>query len=157
MEEQFHRMSEKALRQVLITSRAAWMMVCMSSRLLRQSCTWDTTSPSNCLQCCVWFKARTEGVLNRASHLMPLQVPFCKIKVRKKATKNCRFISAFVFVFPSLSVMTRSEGRRKILFLKKILKFSEISSQNFQTTSLQPDVLRWASSLGRGRSLAQRC
>lgn len=53
MEEQFHLMSEKVLRQVFITSRAAWMMVCISSRLLRHSCTWETTKPSSCLQCWV--------------------------------------------------------------------------------------------------------
>lgn len=37
MEEQFQRMSVKVFWQTFFTSRAAWMMVCMSSRLLLQS------------------------------------------------------------------------------------------------------------------------
>lgn len=69
MEEQFQRMSAKARRQAFMTSRAACTMVCMSSRLLRHSCTCADTRPSSCLQCCVWFSARAAGVLDRALHV----------------------------------------------------------------------------------------
>lgn len=68
MEEQFQRMSAKALRQAFMTSRAARTTVCMSSRLLRHSCTCADTRPSSCLQCCVWFSAKAAGVLDSALH-----------------------------------------------------------------------------------------
>lgn len=68
MEEQFQRMSEKLFWQVFFTSLAAWMMVCISSRLLRHSCTWEDTRPPSSLQCWLWFKKRVAGVLARALH-----------------------------------------------------------------------------------------
>lgn len=37
MEEQFQRISAKVFWHVFLTSRAAWIIICMSSRLLRHS------------------------------------------------------------------------------------------------------------------------
>lgn len=61
MEEQFQRISAKVFWQVFLTSRAAWIMVCMSSRLLRHSWAWEDTMPGSSLQCWVWFMCRDAG------------------------------------------------------------------------------------------------
>lgn len=66
MEEQFQRMSEKVFWHVFLTSRAAWMTVCISSRLLRHSWAWDDTIPGRSLQCWVWLIGRDEGVCDSA-------------------------------------------------------------------------------------------
>lgn len=61
IDEQFQRMSPKVFWQVFLTSRAACIMVCMSSRLLRHNWACDETSPGSNLQCWVWLMCNDEG------------------------------------------------------------------------------------------------
>lgn len=61
MEEQFQRMSAKVFWHVFLTSRAAWIMVCMSSRLLRHSWAWEDTMPGSSLQWWVWLMCKDAG------------------------------------------------------------------------------------------------
>ena len=61
MDEQFQRISPKVFWQVFLTSRAACIMVCMSSRLLRHNWAWEETSPGRSLQCWLWLMCKDEG------------------------------------------------------------------------------------------------
>lgn len=65
MDEQFQRMSPKVFWQVFLTSRAACIMVCISSRLLRHNWACEDTSPGSSLQCWVWLMWKDGGEWDR--------------------------------------------------------------------------------------------
>lgn len=65
MDEQFQRMSPKVFWQVFLTSRAACIMVCISSRLLRHNWACEDTSPGSSLQCWVWLMCKDGGEWDR--------------------------------------------------------------------------------------------
>lgn len=63
-------MSVKVFWQTFLTSLAAWMIVCMSSRLLLQSWAWEETRPGNVLQ--FWVLLMCCVVCASDSHLIPV-------------------------------------------------------------------------------------
>lgn len=92
MEEQFQRISEKVFWHVFLTSRAAWIMVCMSSRLLRHSWAWEDTMPGISLQCWVWLMCKEAGTCDRA--LPGAQTQESKVVLTE--TKDCLITCFFV-------------------------------------------------------------